>query len=112
LLDFDLDLGFLDVPRGRAHLARAVGHVAILIGAQPQEMGEELDRAPEALLGTLGVSIEVCILSIVAAARMVLDRLQLSVCLGLDVLVEDVVFRQLPQNALLPLVCRMSVRSS
>ena len=87
MLDLDLDLGLLDVSGGRAHLARAVGHVVVLIGAQPQEMGEELDGAPEALLGAFGVSIEIGVLSVVAAARVVLDCLQLAVCLGLDVLV-------------------------
>lgn len=91
LLDFDLDLGLLDVAGGRAHLARAVSHVAILVGAQPKEMGKELDRAPEALLGTFGVSIEIGVLSVVAATRVVLDCLQLTVCLGLDMLVEDIV---------------------
>jgi hypothetical protein len=111
LLGFNLDLGLLDVSGRRAHLARAIGHVAVLVGAQPQEMGKKFDGTPEAFLGALWVSVEVCILSIVAAARVVLDRLQLSVCLGLDVLVEDVVFRQLPQDALLPLVCHMLVCS-
>jgi hypothetical protein len=55
-------------------------------------MRKEFDRAPEALLGALGVSVEVGVLSVVAAARVVLDRLQLTICLGLDVLVQDVVF--------------------
>jgi hypothetical protein len=92
LLDLDLDLGLLDVSGRRAHLARAVGRVAVLVGTQPQEMREEFDGAPEALLGALGVSVEVGVLSVVAAARVVLDRLQLTICLGLDVLVQDVVF--------------------
>ena len=39
-----------------------------------------------------------------AAARVVLNRLDLAVRLGLDVLVEYVVLGQLPQDALLPFV--------
>lgn len=71
-------------------------------------MGKELDRAPEAFLRAFGITIEVGILAIVTAARVVLHSLDLAVCLCLDVLVEDVVVGKLPQNALLPLVCQKS----
>lgn len=91
---------------GRAHLAGAVDGVAVLVGAEPQQMGEELDGAAEALLGALGVAVQIGVLPVVAAARVVLHRLLLAVGLGLDVFVEDVVLGQLPQDALLPLVRR------
>ena len=68
-------------------------------------MWEELDGAPEALSRALGVSVEVCILSVVSAAGVVLDCLGLAVRLGLDVFVQLVVLGELPQNALLPFVC-------
>ena len=65
---------------------------ALVVGTQPQQVGEELEGATEALLGALGVAIKVGILAVVAAARVVLDRLWLAVGLSLDVLVKGVVF--------------------
>lgn len=59
-------------------------------------MREELDGAAEALLGALWVAIQVGILSVVATAGMVLDRLELAVGFGLDVLIQNVVFGQIP----------------
>lgn len=57
-LDFGLDhwLLWLGLLR-RAHLAGAVVVVAVLVGAQPQEMWEELDWTAEALPWSLGVSV-------------------------------------------------------
>lgn len=102
---FDLDGLLLNLGlHGRAHLAGAVVVVGRLVGAQPEEMREELDGAPEALLRALWVAVEVCILAVVAAARVVLDRLELAVCLCLDVLVQDVVVGEVPEDALLPFV--------
>ena len=89
----------------RAYATGAVLVVAVLVGAQPQQVREEIGRAPVPLARALGVAIEVCVLSVVAAARVVLNRLRLAVRLGLDVLVELVVLRELPQDRLLPLVC-------
>jgi hypothetical protein len=80
-------LGPLDIAGWGAHLAGAVGVVAALVGAQPEQVREKLDGAPEALLGPLGIAIEVRILPVMAAPRMVLDRLHLSVRFRLDVLV-------------------------
>lgn len=79
---------------------------ALVVGAQPQQVREELEGAAEALLGALGVAIEIGVLAIVAAARvvLVLDRLELAVGFRLDVLVEGVVFGEVPEDALLPLV--------
>lgn len=79
---------------------------ALIVGAQPQQVREELEGAAEALLGALGVAIEIGVLAIVAAARvvLVLDRLELAVGFRLDVLVEGVVFGEVPEDALLPLV--------
>ena len=54
-------------------------------------MRKEFDRASEALLRSPWVTVQVGILSIVAAAGVVLDRLDLAICLCLDVLIEDVV---------------------
>src|SRR5690242_8827986 len=68
-------------------------------------MREELDRASEALSWALGVAVQVCVLPVVAAARVVLARLGLAVCLCLDVLVQLVVLGELPEQALLPFVC-------
>ena len=75
-------------------------------------MRKKLDGAPEALLRALGVAVEIGILSIVPAAGMVLNSLQLTVGLCLDVLIEDVVFGKLPQDALLPFVCRKLVHAA
>ena len=55
-------------------------------------MREEVGGAPVSLSGALGVAIKVGILAVVAAARVVLDRLWLAVGLSLDVLVKGVVF--------------------
>lgn len=68
-------------------------------------MREEIGGAPVPLARALGVAVEVCVLAVMAAARVVLDRLRLAVGLGLDVLVESVVLGELPQDRLLPLVC-------
>jgi hypothetical protein len=54
-------------------------------------MRKELDRTPEALLRALGVAVQIGILPVVASSRMVLDRLQLAVRLGLDVFVKLVI---------------------
>jgi hypothetical protein len=59
-------------------------------------MGKKFDWTPEALSGALGVAIEICILSVMPATRVVLDRLCLAVCFGLDVLIKLIVFRELP----------------
>lgn len=75
-------------------------------------MRKEVGGAPVALSRALGVAIEVGVLSVMAAARVVLDRLRLAVCLCLDVLVEPVVLRKLPQYRLLPLVCPGQSRSA
>jgi hypothetical protein len=93
-----------------AHLAGAILHVARLVGAQPEEVWEELERAPEALAWALGVAVQVCILAVVAAARVVLARPRLAIGLGLDVFVEGVVVGEIPQDALLPFVCSCPVR--
>jgi hypothetical protein len=104
-LRFDLYCRLLHVElQGHTHLAGAVLHVARLVGAQPEEVWEELEGAPEALAGAFGVAVEICVLTVVAAARVVLARPRLAVGLGLDVFVEDVVVGHVPQDALLPFV--------
>lgn len=70
-------------------------------------MREELDGAPEALSWALGVAVQVSVLAVVAAARVVLAGLGLAVCLCLDVLVQLVVLGEVPEQALLPLVCSL-----
>ena len=106
MLDLDLDCRLLHFElQGHAHLAGAILHVARLVGAQPEEVWEELEGAPETLAGAFGVAVEVCVLAVVAAARVVLARPRLAVGLGLDVFVEDVVVGDVPQDALLPFVC-------
>ena len=57
LFGFGLWLGLFDIACWRAHFARAVRHIAILVGTQPQQMREEFHRAPEAFLGALGVAV-------------------------------------------------------
>jgi hypothetical protein len=68
-------------------------------------MWEEVGRAPVSLARAFGIAVEVRILPVVAAARVVLDRLRLAVGFGLDVLIKPVVLGELPQDRLLPLVC-------
>lgn len=67
-------------------------------------MREELDGAAKALLGPSRVAVQIGVLSVVPAARVVLDRLDLAVRFGLDMFVEDIVFWKLPQDTLLPFV--------
>lgn len=69
-------------------------------------MWEELDGASKAFPRAFGISVQVCVLSVVAAARVVFDRLGLAVCLGLYMLEEAVALGEVVEDALLPFVCR------
>ena len=90
LLNFDLFWA--------AQLACAVARVASFVCHQPQKMREKLNRASEALLGPARMPVEVGILSVVAAAGVVLHGLCLPIRLRLDVLVQLVVFRKIPED--------------
>jgi len=74
-------------------------------------MRKKLDGTAETLLRALGVAVEICVLSVVPAAGVVLDRLQLTVGLCLDMLVQDVVLWKIPQDALLPSIYRKSAHA-
>jgi hypothetical protein len=57
---------------------------------------EEVSGTPVPLSGAFWVAVEVGVLPVVTAARVVLDCLRLTVGLGFDVLVEFVVLGKLP----------------
>ncbi len=68
-------------------------------------MGEEISRAPVALLTPAGMSIEVCILAIIWSLVLAVLRLLRLACLGVDVvadmLVEAVILRKRGTNDVL-----------
>ena len=90
----------------RAYFAAAVVWITGLIRGQPKQMWEEIGWASKALPAAGGMSVEICVLSVVSASCVCLClHLELPVFFGLlDVFVQAVALRECRQNA--AIVCR------